>query len=208
MLIVSLLAACALDGKQQRRTNLPHGNNVEYKHGAKILTQRFEDRDELDYSLSDFKLKSDLSVNSKIEKGHSFAIGSTASCKLSNPPPDKLEIDFVHEVPNRKLWHYPEPLPLTDLAVANATFDISIEADDYIVQLPRRGQIELRKDEPSDDTFWESYITEILLADLVRVSKAKSVKIRLNSIATFDLNAEAMEVLKAYSVVVSDTERW
>jgi hypothetical protein len=210
MLVVALFwsAACTSSGRKPRRTNLPHGNNVEYLHGAKILTQRFADRDELHYYLSELKLEPKLIINGKSETNHSFEIGSTASCKLSAPPPETLVFQLTHDIKQRSMWHFPAPKPSKGITEQNASFDIAFLADGQKLTIPGHYQIELRKDDPSDATFYETLITELSRQDFVKIANSRRVKVELGSFAAFDLDDETITALKAYAEIVSDIERW
>jgi hypothetical protein len=207
-LFIGLLTvtACNLPSRRVRRTNLPHGNHVEYRHGAKILTQRFVERDELHYYLSDLKIKPPLFIRGKTETNHSFEIGSTASCKLSAPPPQKLVFELIHEVAKRNDSHFPPPRASKGLTEQNASFDIIVLADGQTINIPGHYQSELKKDLPTDATYYEVLITEISREDFVRMANAKAVKIQLRSFGSFDLDQKTIDVLKFYSDTVSDTE--
>ena len=194
--------------KKPRRTNLPHGNNVEYVHGAKILTQRFAERDELHYYLSDLKLTPSLIINGKTESGHSFEFESSASCKLSKPPPDKLVLTLLHDIAQRSKWHFPPPKSSDNMFEPNASFDLTVLADGQRVMIPGLRQSKLQKDAPSDATFYETLILELPREDFVRIANSRSAKIELGSFASFELDDRTLAALKAYITTVSDTEPW
>jgi hypothetical protein len=208
LLILSLLNACSYSTKKTRQTNLPHGNNVEYRNGAKILTQRFADRDDLSYYLSDLKLRPKLSINGTSETNHSFEIGSSGSCKLSAPPPQKLVFELIHDVANRKVWHFPPPKPSQDFSKPNASVDLSIMADGQTFKVGGHFQSNLKKDEPSDATFYETLITEISREDFTRIANSHAVKINLGPLISFDLDEQTIAVLKYFAETVNDTEPW
>jgi hypothetical protein len=203
-----LLTSCSYSKKKARQTNLPHGNNVEYRNGAKILTQRLAERDELHYYLSDLKLRPTLSVSGKATTNHAFELGSSGSCKLSAPPPQKLVLEIIHDVAQRRDWHFPPPKPSKDFSTPNASLDLSIIADGQTFKIARNFQSELKKDEPSDVTFYETLITEISREDFTRIANSRAVKINLGSFASFDLDDQTIAVLKYFAETVSDTEPW
>jgi hypothetical protein len=178
------------------------------RNGAKILTQRFADRDELYYYLSDLKLSPTLSVKGRAATIHAFELGSSGSCKLSAPPPGKLVFELIHDVAHRKDWHFPPPRPSQDFATPNASFDISVVADGQAIKIPGHFQSELKKDLPTDATFYETLITEISLEDFSRIAKSHSVRIELGTFASFDLDDRTIEVLKYFAETVNDREPW
>jgi hypothetical protein len=187
---------------------LPHGNNVEYKHGAKILTQRFAEKDEINYYLSELKLRPAVVVQGKPVNGHLFEFYSSASSKISARPPQKLTFELTHEIVSKSLWHFPTPQPTSDFKTPNASIDLTIVADGISLALPRLYQSELKKDEPSDATFYETLITEISLADFNRFANSKAVVIKFGSLASFELSAEAIAAFSDFAKTVNDTQSW
>lgn len=207
-LCLVIFTGCGIQPAKQRSTNLPHGNNVEYRYGAKILTQRFVERDEIRYALSELKLQAPLSVNSRTEADHWFEVGATAESKLSHRPPAKLVIDINHEIVSRKRWHFPPPRSSDDLDKPNAGFTLTVIADGHPFELTPAHQIGLTKDLPSDRTFYESYISELPLADFLTIANAQSVTIQLTSKVKFDLDANTRQGLKYFAETVNDIEPW
>jgi hypothetical protein len=206
--VVLLLVTGCGQSRRARQTNLPHGNNVEYRNGAKILTQRLAERDELHYYLSDLKLRPTLAVNGKAQTKHAFELGSSGSCKLSAPPPQKLVFELIHDVAKRNDWHFPPPKPSKDFSTPNASFEVTIIADGQTFKIARGFQSELKKDEPADVTFYETLITEINREDFTRIANSHAVKINLGWFASFDLDEPTIGVLKYFAETINDTEPW
>jgi hypothetical protein len=208
LLVIALLwLACALGCSldKTRQTNLPHGNNVEYKHGSKILTQRFYDRDEIHYYQSELIVRPDLMVNGKIVKGHSFDIGSEADGKISARPPKIVTLDLIHDTPSKSSWHFPAPGPQPDLSTRNSTVQVAFIADGQRYELQKGAQIELKKDDPSDATYYEVFITEIPMDTFQKIVNAKEVQLQMSA-ASFTLDAETLAALHDYGEIISDTK--
>jgi hypothetical protein len=197
-----VVAACTFSGKTHRRTCLPPAINVEYRHGAKILTQRLN-KNGVHYSLSNLKFKPELLVKDKAQSGHWFVIGSSGSCKLSGPPPQNLVLDLTHEIVNRKSWQFPSPAP-TILGSQNASFYLVILADGYSIELPRHYQGELKKDNKSDK-FYETITTKISREDFIRIANSRVVTVQFASAATFDFDYETLAALKDFAMTLSCT---
>jgi hypothetical protein len=115
---------------------------------------------------------------------------------------------LIHDVAHRKDWHFPPPNPSEDFSKPNASFDLSIVADGQTFKIERHFQSELKKDEPSDATFYETVITEISREDFTRIANSHAVKINLGSFASFDLDDQTIAVLKYFAETVNDTEPW
>lgn len=206
MFVASLfvVAACSFSGKTHRRTSLPPAINVEYRHGAKILTQRLG-RNGVHFSLSELKLKPALLVKEKAQSGHWFVIGSSGSCKLPGPPPQLLVLDFTHEIVNRSSWQFPSPMPSSALGSPNASFYVVILADGYSIKLPRHYQGELKKANPSNKIFYETITTQISREDFIRIANSRVVTVQFASLATFDLDYETLAALKDFATTLSCT---
>jgi hypothetical protein len=194
--------ACTNPKKVSRRTYLASDYNVEYRHGAKILTMVLG-RNGIHYSLSKNKLNQPVLINHEGQSGHTFQIGISGSCKLVGPPPQKLILDLTHEITNTSIWHFPSPIPLSDLTSSNASFDTVILADGHAISLPRHYQSELKKISPSDAASYESIVTELSLENFVRVANSRAVTIQFASLASFDLDNETIAALKEFASILS-----
>ena len=207
ILIASLMVApaCTYLRKISRRTNQPPEYNVEYRHGARILTLVLGRG--VHYSLSELKLKPALVVQEGAQSGHSFEIGMSGSCKLVGPPPEKLVVDLTHGVINGRIWHFPLPMPTSDIGSPNASIDVVILADGYAIRLPRHYQGELKKVSSSDDMSYEAITTEISREDFVRIANSRTVTVQFASLASFDLDNETIAALKSFATTVSDAKQ-
>jgi len=205
--VALLWLACALgcSANNTRKTNLPHGNNVEYKHGSKILTQRFYDRDEIHYYQSELVARPELSVNGKTIKGHSFDIGSEADGKISARPPKTVTFTLMHDIASKSSWHFPAPGHQPDIHTRNSTAHVAFIADGQRYEIQKGFQIELTKDDPHDKTFYETFISEIPMGVFMKIANAKQVQLQMDA-ASFTLDAETLAALHDYGVIISDTE--
>jgi hypothetical protein len=207
LLIPSLMVAmaCTKSKKISRRNYLASDYNVEYSHGAKILTI-VVGKNGVHYSLSKNKVNSPVLINQEVQSGHLFQIGISGSCKLVGPPPKKLVLDLTHEVANGGIWHFPSPIPSSDSG-SKASFDVVILADGYAITLPRHYQGELEKVSPSAAAFYEDLITEISFEDFLRIANSRAVTIQFSSLVRLDLDNETIAALKEFAATLSGTKQ-
>jgi hypothetical protein len=100
-------------------------------------------------------------------------------------PSKKVTFTLTHETPTQEGWHFPMPEPQADYSTLNSTVEVTVIADGNKIELPRGAQIELKKDEPSDVNYYETFITDIPLDKFLKISNAKTVQFELQS-ATFN----------------------
>ena len=207
LLIPTLIVAmaCTKSKKISRRNYLASDYNVEYRHGAKILTI-VVGRNGVHYSLSKNKVNSSVLIDREVQNGHVLEIGISGSCKLVGPPPQKLVLDLTHEVTNASVWHFPSPIQSTDLAFPNTSFDTVILADGEPIPLPRHYQGEFKKVAGSDAASYESIVTELSLDNFVRMANSRAVTIQFASAASFDLDEETLSALKDFAAILNAGE--
>jgi hypothetical protein len=181
--------------------SIAHGNEVEYRHGSKIVIQPFADRDEIHYYQSELKTQPDLLVSGKIIKGHSFELGSSASCKLSARPPAIVTFDLIHDTPSKSSWHFPPPGPQPDIHTRNSTVQVAFITDGQCYDLQKGAQIELTKDDPHDPTFYEVFITEIPLDVFLKIANGKEVQLQMDH-AGFTLDSETVAALHDFADII------
>jgi hypothetical protein len=197
---IGLAVGCA--NSPVHDSKLAHGNRIEYRHGSKILIQPFADRDEVNYYQSELKIVADLNVAGRVLKGHSFDIGTTASGKLSRQPPEEVVLTIIHEIEDQQMWHFRRPSQTDSLEQPNATIDFTIVADGEKVLLKRGYQSELKKDLPTDKTYYDSLITSMPFATFSRIAQAKAVEFQLGA-ASFNLDANTTAALKDFAEIIT-----
>ena len=204
VLIANLMVATACNyfRRASRRATLPYACNVEYTHGARILTLVLG-KHGVHYSLSELRLNPVLLAKDGAQSGHWFEIAISGSSRLVGPPSDRLVLDLTHEIINGRLWHFPLPLPSSDSVSPNASFDVVIWADGYVIRLPRHYQGQLKRTSPSDETSYEAIITEISREDFVRIANSTAVTVQFASLASFDLDSETIAALRDFATRVN-----
>ena len=182
-------------------SDLPHGNRIERRYGSKILIQPFIDRDEVNYYQSDLKLSPTLTVGGSSYSGHSFDIGTTASCKLSDQPPKMVVLTILHEVTDPLMWHFPSPRQSDSIHQRNQSAALQILADGTEINPLKGRQMGLRKDLPSDDTYYDAIFIEMPFSAFSIIAHAFIVEITIHD-ASFFLDDTSRAALKSFADIM------
>jgi hypothetical protein len=182
-------------------SNLPHGNRVERRYGSKILIQPFIERDEVNYYQSDVQLSPALNVKGSSVPGHSFDIGTTASCKLSDQPPKMVVVTILHEIADPLMWHFPEPLQTDSIHDRNQSASFQIVADGKEINPLKGRQMELKKDWPDDEMYYDAIFIEMPFSAFTAIAHAFIVEIKIQD-AAFFLDDKSRAALKSFADIM------
>ena len=175
------------------RTATAAGSNniLQYKHGAKLLVQYLQAKNETivyhyipanDRNHKKPPLRPDLIDGGQTIKGkHIFELFDMVGFQGRKPvtAPTNTSLSITHAIINRKEWHFP------------AKAQLIIVADGKSFVVPVHSQINLKKDDPSDAEFYEVLIAKPAFDMYEKIANAKEVKIQIG-LAYFQLDSESI----------------
>jgi hypothetical protein len=127
-----------------------------------------------------------------------FELEHTASCDNNASTPKAVVMTLTHETPSKSGWHFPSPAPAGVLE-PNAGFTVTLKLQSGNAVFDKAHQLDLRKDSPSDTTFYETVIADVAVDTLKKFGDQPGTVIYELSGAQLTLTPKQSETLYAFA---------